>query len=82
MSSLASADGGHEEHGFVDSAGVRIHYAARGQHGPLLVMIHGFPDFWFTWRHQMPALATDHPGDRHRPARLQPQRPAERRREL
>jgi epoxide hydrolase 4 len=60
MSSLASADGGHEEHGFVDSAGVRIHYAARGQHGPLLVMIHGFPDFWFTWRHQMPALATDH----------------------
>jgi epoxide hydrolase 4 len=60
MSSWTSAGDGHEEHGFVDSAGVRIHYAAQGRHGPLLVMIHGFPDFWFTWRHQLPALATDH----------------------
>ena len=24
---------------------------------PLLVMIHGFPDFWYSWRAQMPALA-------------------------
>ena len=24
--------------------------------GPLVVMIHGFPDFWYTWRHQMAAL--------------------------
>ena len=49
-----------EEHGFADSAGVRIHYASLGRSGPLLVLIHGFPDFWFTWRHQMPALAADH----------------------
>jgi hypothetical protein len=43
-------------HGFVDSSGVKLHYVTAGQ-GPLVVMIHGFPDFWFTWRNQMPALA-------------------------
>src|SRR5438128_8197598 len=45
-------------HGFADSAGVKIHYASLGR-GPLVVMIHGFPDFWYTWRHQMAALSTD-----------------------
>jgi pimeloyl-ACP methyl ester carboxylesterase len=49
-----------EEHGFAENGGVRIHYVARGGGGPLLVLIHGFPDFWFTWRHQMPALAAGH----------------------
>jgi epoxide hydrolase 4 len=44
------------EHRYADSNGVKIHYAALGQ-GPLVVMIHGFPDFWYTWRHQMRALA-------------------------
>jgi pimeloyl-ACP methyl ester carboxylesterase len=43
------------EHHYVDSDGVSIHYAALGE-GPLVVMIHGFPDFWYTWRHQMEAL--------------------------
>jgi pimeloyl-ACP methyl ester carboxylesterase len=42
-------------HGYADSDGVRIHYATAGQ-GPLLVMIHGFPDFWYSWRHQMAGL--------------------------
>ncbi|MBI1319984.1 MAG: alpha/beta fold hydrolase [Candidatus Hydrogenedens sp.] len=44
------------EHGFADSNGVKIHYASMGE-GPLIVMIHGFPDFWYSWRNQMPALA-------------------------
>jgi len=44
------------EHGFVDSDGVKIHYVTSGE-GPLLVMIHGFPDYWYTWRDQIPALA-------------------------
>jgi pimeloyl-ACP methyl ester carboxylesterase len=43
-------------HGYADSNGVKIHYASLGQ-GPLIVMIHGFPDFWFTWRDQMEALS-------------------------
>jgi pimeloyl-ACP methyl ester carboxylesterase len=42
--------------GFADSRGVPIHYVTMGE-GPLVIMIHGFPDFWFTWRDQMPALA-------------------------
>src|SRR5687768_9287812 len=42
--------------GFADSNGVKIHYVTMGQ-GPLLVMIHGFPDYWYSWREQMPALS-------------------------
>ncbi len=42
--------------GFADSNGVKIHYVTAGQ-GPLLVLLHGFPDFWYTWRDQIPALA-------------------------
>ena len=46
-------------HGYaVSDSGVKIHYASLGQ-GPLVVMIHGFPDFWYSWRHQMAALAQD-----------------------
>jgi pimeloyl-ACP methyl ester carboxylesterase len=44
------------EHGYADSNGVRIHYAGLGS-GPLLVMIHGFPDYWYTWRSQMEVLS-------------------------
>ena len=47
------------EHHFAENAGVRIHYVTAGA-GPLVVMIHGFPDFWYTWRHQMAALASDY----------------------
>jgi alpha-beta hydrolase superfamily lysophospholipase len=43
------------DHGYAENNGVVIHYASVGQ-GPLIVMIHGFPDFWYTWRHQMEAL--------------------------
>ena len=42
-------------HGYADNDGVRIHYAEAGE-GPLVVMIHGFPDFWYTWRHQIRGL--------------------------
>lgn len=43
-------------HGYLDSGGVKLHYVTAGQ-GPLVVMIHGFPDYWYTWRNQLPALA-------------------------
>lgn len=44
------------EHGFAQSGDTRIHYVTSGK-GPLLVMIHGFPDYWYTWRNQMPELS-------------------------
>jgi pimeloyl-ACP methyl ester carboxylesterase len=47
------------KHGFADSGGVRIHYASLGK-GPLVVMVHGFPDFWYTWRHQMEELSKNY----------------------
>jgi len=44
------------KHGYADSNGVKIHYASLGT-GPLVVMVHGFPDFWYTWRKQMEVLS-------------------------
>jgi len=43
-------------HGYAPSDDVNIHYVTKGK-GPLVVMIHGFPDYWYTWRKQIPALA-------------------------
>ena len=43
-------------HGQADLSGVRLHYVEAGE-GPLVVLLHGFPDFWYGWRHQIPALA-------------------------
>ena len=43
-------------HGYALSDGVNIHYVTKGT-GPLVVMIHGFPDYWYTWRKQIPAIA-------------------------
>ncbi len=53
------AEGGLGTHGFADSGGTKIHYVTKGT-GPLVVMIHGFPDYWYTWRKQIPALAENH----------------------
>lgn len=36
--------------------GIRLHWVEAGQ-GPLVVLLHGFPEFWYEWRHQIPALA-------------------------
>lgn len=44
------------KHGYADSNGVKIHYASIGS-GPLIIMIHGFPDYWYTWRKQMEGLS-------------------------
>jgi pimeloyl-ACP methyl ester carboxylesterase len=34
---------------------LRLHFVEAGQ-GPLIVLLHGFPEFWYAWRHQIPAL--------------------------
>jgi len=36
--------------------GIRLHWVEQGE-GPLVVLLHGFPEFWYSWRHQIPALA-------------------------
>ncbi len=36
--------------------GVRLHYVEYGR-GPLVILLHGFPEFWYAWRYQIPALA-------------------------
>lgn len=41
---------------YADLSAVRLHYVELGE-GPLVVLLHGFPDFWFSWRFQIPALA-------------------------
>ena len=42
--------------GVAMAAGVRLHYATLGE-GPLVLLLHGFPDFWYGWRRQIAALA-------------------------
>lgn len=43
-------------HRSVASPGGRIHLVEQGT-GPLVLLIHGFPESWYSWRHQLPALA-------------------------
>jgi pimeloyl-ACP methyl ester carboxylesterase len=43
-------------HRFVETNGLRMHVAEAGR-GPLVVMCHGFPESWYSWRHQLTALA-------------------------
>jgi pimeloyl-ACP methyl ester carboxylesterase len=43
-------------HRIVQTNGIRMHIAEAGQ-GPLVLLLHGFPELWYSWRHQLPALA-------------------------
>ena len=44
------------QHRYIITNGIRMHYVVQGE-GPLLVLLHGFPEFWYSWRHQIPFLA-------------------------
>jgi pimeloyl-ACP methyl ester carboxylesterase len=45
-------------HGKTIANGVRLHYVEAGDpDDPLVLLLHGFPEFWYAWRHQLPALA-------------------------
>lgn len=51
------APGNGWQHHIVELNGIRLHYVAAGS-GPLVVLLHGFPEFWYAWRHQISALAS------------------------
>ena len=40
----------------VNARGTRIHLVEEGE-GPLVLLVHGFPESWYSWRHQIPAIA-------------------------
>jgi pimeloyl-ACP methyl ester carboxylesterase len=44
------------KHGFAHTNGLRLHFVEQGQ-GPLMILLHGFPEFWYSWRYQIPVLA-------------------------
>ncbi len=41
---------------FIESNGIRMRIAEMGK-GPLVILVHGWPESWYSWRHQMPAIA-------------------------
>ena len=44
---------------YIQTNGVTLHYVTQGE-GPLMLMLHGFPEFWYSWRHQIPEFAQDY----------------------
>lgn len=44
---------------FADVNGVRLHYVSHGA-GPLIMFLHGFPEFWYTWKNQLAEFGKDH----------------------
>lgn len=46
-------------HDTIHTNGIKLHYVTQGE-GPLMLMLHGFPEFWYSWRHQIPEFAKDH----------------------
>ncbi|MFC4942322.1 alpha/beta fold hydrolase [Pseudonocardia sp. GCM10023141] len=45
-------------HRFVETNGIRLHIAESGPaDGPVVLLLHGFPECWYSWRHQLTALA-------------------------
>jgi pimeloyl-ACP methyl ester carboxylesterase len=43
-------------HRTLKTNGINMHIAEMGD-GPLVLLIHGWPESWYSWRHQLPALA-------------------------
>ncbi|HIK03735.1 MAG TPA: alpha/beta hydrolase [Trichormus sp. M33_DOE_039] len=46
------------QHAYINTNGVKLHYVTQGT-GRLMLMLHGFPEFWYSWRHQIPEFAQD-----------------------
>ncbi len=46
-------------HNYLYTNGVRLHYVSEGE-GNLMLMLHGFPEFWYSWRHQITAFSKNY----------------------
>ncbi len=47
---------GSWQHGYARTNGIQLHYVTQGE-GDLIILLHGFPEFWYSWRYQIPVLA-------------------------
>jgi pimeloyl-ACP methyl ester carboxylesterase len=45
--------------GYAEVNGVRLHYVEQGE-GPLILFLHGFPEFWYSWKDLLPEFGRDH----------------------
>ncbi|XP_021714592.1 uncharacterized protein LOC110682548 [Chenopodium quinoa] len=48
---------GEIQYKWIKTNGIKMHIAEQGT-GPLVLLLHGFPEFWYSWRHQIPVLAS------------------------
>ena len=54
--SLSAPNDSRVTHHYADVGEVLLHYVTAGE-GPPVVLIHGYPQTWWEWRHQIPVLA-------------------------
>ncbi len=47
------------QHHYLETNGIRLHYVSEGE-GPLMLFLHGFPECWYSWRHQLSEFGKDH----------------------
>ena len=48
------------KHDYAQIGDVRLHYATAGDGERLVILLHGFPEFWYSWRHQIAALSDEY----------------------
>lgn len=53
---LNDSDNNEWTHGYIKANGINFHYVSQGE-GPLLLLLHGFPENWYSWKKQIPFLA-------------------------
>ena len=47
------------DHAYADVNGIRLHYVTVGR-GPLILFVHGFPEFWYEWKNQLAEFGRDY----------------------
>ena len=56
---MPDVDSDKWNHNFINTNGVELHYVSEGS-GKLMLMLHGFPEFWYSWRHQITEFSLDY----------------------